>query len=580
MNEVELKEIVTRLRLQENDDEHAEAKKCEKKLSADIWETVSSFGNTSGGVLLLGLDQETGFKTVPGFDASKTIDQFVSGMDSKSGKMTNAPQFTIARMPFEDGELVAVELSENDPFLKPCFISARGVQNGSFKRVADKDMKLSATEIFALQNAMVPSPADREVVEDAIVADLDSDVIARIIENERINHPKALKGAKSKQAQMARLNITDQSGNVRLGGLLAAGVYPQQFFPKLAIDVMVHPDIEKSPPTGPRYLDRTVCEGNLGETIDDAVAAVAKNLRRISTVEGSGRKDELEIPEEVLREAIANAVIHREYDSRHVGQSVTVDVYPDRVEVSNPGGLWGGKTLDNIADGTSACRNAVLMRLMSAVDLPSGTGRPAEGGGGGIPFMIRVMQSKTLIAPDFKADIDSFTVKLGRSGAEIAANREWISKVTQRALSLHEQSLLLTMRKLGKSTVQELHRSLMIDSDEIREAAALFEREGIVSRIAVDTYKMLADDSGNHPTPGTEDILLSILQTDKPLSIREIADLMGKSVPSTRYHVNKLVDLGLAVPTASSTSRNRKYLRKQGASLKKKTPSLKTHSNC
>ena len=273
----------------------------------------------------------------------------------------------------------------------------------------------------------------------------------------------------------------------------------------------------------------------------------------------------MEIPEEVLREAIANAVIRRAYGPRHEGQSVTVDIYPDRVEITNPGGLWGGKTLDNIADGTSLCRNAALMRLMSAVELPGGTGRPAEGGGGGVPFMIRAMQSKTLTAPDFKANIDSFKVRLGRSGTEIAANREWISRVTKRELSQHEQSLLLTMKKLGTSTVQELHRSLMIDSDEIRETASRFEREGIVSHVYADTYKMLADDTGQHPTPEVEDVLLSILQTDKALSIQELAEMIGKTVPSTRYHVKKLVEAGLAVPTASSTSRSRKYLRKQAS---------------
>ena len=105
----------------------------------------------------------------------------------------------------------------------------------------------------------------------------------------------------------------------------------------------------------------------------------------------------------------------------------------------------------------------------------------------------------------------------------------------------------------------------MIDSDEIREAASRFEREGIVSHVYADTYKMLADDAGQHPTPKVEDVLLSILQTDKALSIREIAEKVGKTVPSTRYHVNKLVEAGLAVPTASSTSRNRKYLRKQSS---------------
>lgn len=567
MDERTLCEIVGRLRMQGNDDERVEAKKCERQLSNDVWESVSAFGNTAGGLLLLGIDQEADFKTAPGFNADKSIEQFVSGMDPRTGKITNPPQYTISRVPFEGGQVLAVEVSEVDPFGKPCFITARGIQNGSFKRVADKDMKLSATEVFSLQNAMVPSSADREAVPEAGLADLNDAIVARIIENEKISHPKALKGAATERTQMARLNIIDQEGRIRLGGLLAAGVYPQQFFPKLVVDVMVHPDMEKSAPAGPRYLDRTVCEGSLGEVIEDAVAAVVKNLRRITTVEGIGRRDELEIPEEVLREAIANAVIHREYGPRHIGQSVTVDVFPDRVEVTNPGGLWGGKTLDNIADGTSACRNATLMRLMSSVDLPGGAGRPSEGGGGGVPFMIRAMRSRTLIAPDFKADIDRFTVKLARGGAEIAENRRWIAKTTRRALTPHEQSILLAMRKAGTTTVQDIRRTLMIDSDEVRETAARFEREGIIACIAADTYKMLADGSGSHPVPEIEDVLLSILRTDDPLSIREIADLIGKTIPSTRYHVNKLVESGLAIPTASSTSRKRKYLRARTETL-------------
>lgn len=562
MSPEELTEVVERLRIQHNDDENIEAKKCETKLSNDVWESVSAFGNTSGGLILLGLDQENGFTIPPKFDIDKSIEQFVSGMQPRDGKLTNPPQYNLSRVDFEGRQVLTIRVAEVDLAQKPRFITSRGVENGGYKRVADKDMKLSATEIFALQNALVPSPADKGIVPEASVDDLNKETIGKIIENEKINHPKALRGAKTLQVQMARLNITDQNGKIRLGGLLAAGNYPQQFFPKLAVDVMVHPDIEKSTPTGPRYLDRTVCEGELGEIIEDAVAATAKNLRRISVIEGAGRKDELEIPEEVLREAIANAVIHREYGPRHEGQSVTVDIYPDRVEITNPGGLWGGKTLDNIADGTSLCRNAALMRLMSAVELPGGTGRPAEGG---VPFMIRAMQSKTLTAPDFKANIDSFKVRLGRSGTEIAANREWISRVTKRKLSQHEQSLLLTMKKMGTSTVQELHRSLMIDSDEIRETASRFEREGIVSHVYADTYKMLADNTGQHPTPEVEDISLSILQTDKALSIQEIAEMMGKTVPSTRYHIKKLVEAGLAVPTASSTSRSRKYLKKQAS---------------
>lgn len=121
------------------------------------------------------------------------------------------------------------------------------------------------------------------------------------------------------------------------------GTYPQQFYPKLFIDVAVHAGTQKGMAGSLRFMDRTICEGTLGEMISDAVAAVAKNLRRTSTVQGVSRVDSLEIPEEVLREAIANAVIHREYGDRFCGQSIAVDVFDDRAEVTNPGRPLRGK---------------------------------------------------------------------------------------------------------------------------------------------------------------------------------------------------------------------------------------------
>ena len=77
---------------------------------------------------------------------------------------------------------------------------------------------------------------------------------------------------------MERLNFLDPQGNVTKAGLLAAGVYPQQFYPKLFIDVAVHAGTQKGAAGPLRFMDRTVCEGTLGEMISDAVAAVAKNL--------------------------------------------------------------------------------------------------------------------------------------------------------------------------------------------------------------------------------------------------------------------------------------------------------------
>ncbi|CDI67071.1 Putative DNA binding protein [Bifidobacterium animalis subsp. animalis IM386] len=98
---------------------------------------------------------------------------------------------------------------------------------------------------------------------------------------------KALRGTHSETQQLERLNILDKNGHVRLAGLLIAGVYPQQFFPRLYVDVAVHPGISKSQDDEVRFLDRVQCHGRLQEMVDDAVKAVLRNLRTYSLTRGT-----------------------------------------------------------------------------------------------------------------------------------------------------------------------------------------------------------------------------------------------------------------------------------------------------
>ena len=252
----------------------------------------------------------------------------------------------------------------------------------------------------------------------AVAGDLDEALVDRTIERAFSLTPRAMRGAPDKKTKLERLNFLNSQGNVTKAGLLAAGAYPQQFYPKLFIDVAVYAGTQKGAAGSLRFMDRTICEGTLGEMISDAVAAIAKNLRRTSTIQGVSRVDSMEIPEEVLREAIANAVIHREYGDRFCGQSIAVDVFDDRIEVTNPGGLYGGKTRENLFDGSSRCRNATLVKLMSLVPLLDGAGSPAEGNGSGIPMMLDAMRAQGLAEPLFCPGFDRFKVVLYRAKVE------------------------------------------------------------------------------------------------------------------------------------------------------------------
>ncbi len=555
--------IVERLRRRGTDDASVEVKACTNKLSADVWETVSAFANTAGGLIILGLNEAEGFVPSANFAIDRVRDQFVSGIGDggSAAVVTHAPRYELDRGEVDGLQVLLVRIFELELKAKPCYIGARGVQNGSYKRVDDKDIKMSPAELYELQSALLPSDADGTVVSEATVEDLDPDVVRSIIANRRLQTPRVLRGADTLEKQLVRLNITTKDGAVKLAGLLSAGIYPQQFYPKLMIDVAVHSDVEKSAPGQPRFIDRQLCDGPIPACIEDALAAIGRNLRKAAIVQGAGRREDWEVPQEVLREALANACIHREYSPMFVGQAVSVDIYPDRIEIKNPGGLWGGKTVDNLADGESRCRNPKLMSLMGATPLEHAEGAVAESQGSGIPAMIREMESRSLGRPKFIVKADSFTVLLSRHGAELAENRTWIQSHVGTELTDREETLLMFMREHGcVCDVQKIREALKWDSDDIRLICGDLVDKHVLSKCGKDTYEII--DMNRESSASTADRILEALSAEVDMTAREIAVASGVRISSVRYHLPKMADKGLIEVMGSSTSHNRRYRKK------------------
>lgn len=416
IDDVRFCEIVNRLCAQGTDDGEVEVKTCETRLSADIWESVSAFANTAGGIIILGLSEKDGFAPAPHFNIDRVRDQFIAGIGDggSQGCVGNPPEYELARREVDGKQVLVIEVQELDLRFKPCYVAARGIQNGSYKRVDDKDIHLSPTELYGYQGALLPSDAESMPVPDSSVDDLDENLVEAIVKKRVLQAPHVMRGAETREKQLVRLNIASAAGPLRLAGLLAAGLYPQQFYPELVIDVAVHPDLQRLGVGSVRFVDRQVCDGPLTVCIEDALAAVGRNLRRVSRTIGARDREEWEVPEEVLREAIANACIHREYSTLFIGHPVSVDVYPNRIEVLNPGGLWGGKTLGNLCDGESRCRNPKLMSLMAAAPFKGARDLSVERHGAGMATMIHELEMRGLDRPQLEARADSFKVVFWR----------------------------------------------------------------------------------------------------------------------------------------------------------------------
>ncbi|WEV46731.1 putative DNA binding domain-containing protein [Bifidobacterium sp. ESL0690] len=562
-----LAKAIQRLRSQRTDDADYEAKACAHGLSASVWDTVSSFANSFGGILLLGLDESSGFAPAQGFDINKVRDQFVEGMGdggSDGIRLTNPPTYRMRRETVDGRQILVVTIFANDIGKKPCYVTAKGVENGSYKRVDDKDIRLSSAEIYEYRHQLTPSYADMEVVPGCDATDLDDQQLRLIFAAKK--NSRALYGAKTKQQKLARLDITDKKGEVLLGGLLATGQFPQQFFPRLIIDVAAHPGDTKSEPGKLRFLDRAQCDGPIPVMLDTALQAVRRNLRTYSFVQGIGRTDELEIPEEVLREVLANAVVHREYHQYFRGQPVSVDIYPNRVEVSNPGGLWGGATTENLADGTSRCRNAALIVLVRDAPIPGeGTATTVEGQGSGIPFVLRQLEQRGLPKPTFRATADQFTVILWRADPALPPLLLGYSGPSGQSASAGSADLSVSSSSADPAASSASSVSTAHTSQEPHAGSSPTSKPSGNPRIFKARTAHKARTNGRGPASQVKEETLAAIYEAMPsgaaITARELAQRTRKSSKTVQRALKTLIAAGQVQAIGKPKSRTRAYIK-------------------
>jgi ATP-dependent DNA helicase RecG len=168
---------------------------------------------------------------------------------------------------------------------------------------------------------------------------------------------------------------------VTVGGLLLFAKQPQRRLPQAAITFAIF----KGSDITDELIDKKEITGTLPELIDKTVALVQLFLPVSSRIEGTKRQENILIPYKVIREAIVNAVSHRDYSISQ--RKISVYLFSDRLEITSPGNLPNTLTLNKIRYGNSAPRNIFLVKYLDNMRYFDGLGR-------GIPMMIQLMGEK------------------------------------------------------------------------------------------------------------------------------------------------------------------------------------------
>jgi len=354
----------------------------------DLSTRICGFANGDGGAIILGVADKT-WAVVGVKDSAAASDALLQACrQCKPPVRLDPPQPEVVRI---DGKvLVAGHIPPNTGTLHQA--------GGAFYiRRGTHTVPLDAGEIESYFHNRGTLSWEARPVALATTADLDLDRVRDYLAHRPGRRAGVMDAADPATLQRIGCAAPDANDPAILrpthAGLLLFGHAPQDFIMHAEVVCVLFGDELGLR----RYIDRRILHGALPEQIDQAEDFLKRNVRVGARTEGFHRVDEPEYPLEALREAVVNAVVHRDYSL--TGEAVRLFYYPDRIEVHSPGLLLPGIRLTDLRQGRvpSRPRNPILANLLR--DMPGGY---MERLGSGVGFMIREMRALGRPEPEFR----------------------------------------------------------------------------------------------------------------------------------------------------------------------------------
>ncbi len=422
---------------------------------AALAETLVAFANAAGGTLLVGLDPRTG-KLQGLTDPDATLDRALEAA------LSTDPPLIIPMPRVEEVEGKPVLVVTVPPGL-PHVYSYRGKY---LVRDGVRNRPLTPQQLRRLMMERGAASFEALMPDGARLEDVDWEKAERYL-----SALGALPAASREEALLQRGCLAPSDGEPRptYAGLLLFGREPQRWVRSSEILVARYP--------GTTMADRFIKEeigGTLPEQIRRAEAFVVSNMRRGVRLLGLERVEETEYPTEAVREAIVNAVAHRDYQIR--GDEIRIFLFSDRIEFYSPGRLPGHITVENLVRERFS-RNEAIVQILSDLGF-------IERLGYGIDRMIRLMAEAGLPSPRFEETAAGFRVTLlGHGDALIGAEadgRRW------RHLGLNErqQAALTYLAEQGRITNREYQELCPdVSAETIRRDLADLVRQNLLLKI-------------------------------------------------------------------------------------------------
>jgi ATP-dependent DNA helicase RecG len=426
-----------------------------------IAKTIIAFANTSGGKLIIGVNDN---RQIVGIDESDilTLQDRLSSILFDRCYPAILPEIYSANL---EGKLVLiVEIFRGN--LLPYHLKSEGKNNGTYLRIGATNRKADFDHILELERQKRNLSFDEEACREINLSALD---LAPL----RLRFAKQGKILDEEKLQNLRLTKQEQGTLYPTQGLMILlGQYPH-----IVIKCARFKGTDMS-----LFLDRKEYDGNLFTQLEQVEAFIKNHIHLRGEIKGLQRRDTFEIPEEALREALINAIIHRDYTNQ--GRDIKVGIYDNIVNIVSPGGFPSTLTADSLLDGRSEIRNRVIARVFKELGY-------IEQWGSGIQRIRAACLAQGLTVPRIEEQGDFVGVEFDRqtslpdSATKVPDNA---TKVPDNAIKVpdsltsQESDVISHIDQQGSITAADVERLLSVKERRARKVIQDMIQKGLLEK--------------------------------------------------------------------------------------------------
>ncbi len=432
--------------------------------------TIVSFSNMAGGKIIIGVEDKTG--RIIGIDDNEALDfpDKISNIVHSRCYPAVVPEIYLENI--KDKKVLVVDVYSGPS--KPYYLKNKGRREGVYIRVGATNKPADQEMILELERQRRNVSFDEEI---------DYEKNEAIIDIQRLYDDfQKYTGRKLEFNNLLTLRILKEENKKyypTIGGLLLAGNEDYFEYARIKCARFKGNDVGE-------FIDQKEFAGPLYEQVENSMKFANVYIARAGKVEFLQRIDTYEVPLEAVREALVNAVVHRDYSIS--GSDIKFAIFDDRIEITSPGNLPKTLTIEDILTGRSEIRNKIIARFFKELNL-------VEQWGTGIRKILHFCKTAGLKQPEFmerglsfkvvfyKAKSTKGFIQTGSPGSVLKSIPKSRPKSVPKNIPKSALKILEIIREEPAVTITKLADILEISVSGVKKNISILKRNNLLKRI-------------------------------------------------------------------------------------------------